>query len=179
MIERIIIAGSGGQGIMLMGKILAEAAMLDNLHVTWFPTYGAEVRGGAAYCMVIISSEDIPSPYIEKADTLIAMNEASLLKFRHRLRSRGLLLMNSSLISKSIKTNASLKVYAFPFTEAASRLGNIRVANMVALGIYIAKRGIFNKQIILSIIERIAPAQKRDLIEVNRQALEEGMRLVR
>ena len=75
MVEKIIIAGSGGQGIMLLGKVTAQAGLRKGYHVSWFPTYGAEVRGGAAHCMVIISSDEIPSPYINKADTLIIMNE--------------------------------------------------------------------------------------------------------
>jgi 2-oxoglutarate ferredoxin oxidoreductase subunit gamma len=86
MVEKIIIAGAGGQGIMLMGRMLAEAAMREDKFVTWMPSYGAAVRGGTAYCMVTISDEEISSPYIEKADTLIVMNNPSLKKFRNRVK---------------------------------------------------------------------------------------------
>ena len=87
MIERIIIAGAGGQGIMLLGKIISQAALKEGFNVIYFPTYGAEVRGGTAYCMVTISSDEIPSPYIDKADTLVVMNEPSLLRFKSRIKS--------------------------------------------------------------------------------------------
>ena len=195
MIERIIIAGAGGQGIMLFGKVLAGAALRGGFKVTWFPTYGAEVRGGAAHCMVIISSEDIPSPYIDKADTLIVMNELSLLKFKQRIKNKGLLLINSSLvnpvrntysygrdkISNGVnlnRTKYSNNIY-LPFTEIAIKLGNIKVANMIALGAYIAKNGIFTKQVAFTAIEEIAPAEKKGLIEINKQAIEEGIKLAK
>ncbi len=179
MIEEIIIAGSGGQGIMLMGKVLATAALRKGMNVTWFPTYGAEVRGGAAYCMVKVSSGDIPSPYIDKADTLIIMNDLSFSKFKQRVKNKGLLLINSSVVnSGKIKHRASsVKQILLPFTEAAIELGNIRVANMVALGAYIAKKEILSKQIVLAAIEEIAPVEKKSLIEINKQAIEKGMEL--
>jgi 2-oxoglutarate ferredoxin oxidoreductase subunit gamma len=98
MMEKIIIAGAGGQGIMLLGRVLAEAAMRENKYVTWLPSYGAEVRGGTAYCMVVISHKEIGSPYIEEADTLIIMNNPSLEKFKDRIKKQGLLILNSSLV---------------------------------------------------------------------------------
>jgi 2-oxoglutarate ferredoxin oxidoreductase subunit gamma len=179
MIEQIIIAGSGGQGIMLLGKVLAQMGLRMGLNITWFPSYGAEVRGGAAHCMVIISSEDIPSPYINKSDSLIIMNEPSLLKFKQRAKSKGLLLINSSLLKPEVikqKAAGANRVY-LSFTETAIKLGNIKVANTVALGAYIAKRGIFSKQIAFTAIEEIAPKEKKGLIEINKQAIEQGMRL--
>ena len=190
MIERIIIAGSGGQGIMLLGKIIAQASLNKGYQVSWFPTYGAEVRGGTAYCMVIISSEDIPSPYIDRPDTLIIMNQPSLLRFKHRIKNKGLLLINSSLISSAFKISFSHKdregsrkaetnyIY-LPFTDTAISLGNIKVANMVALGTYIARKDILNKKVVFDAIEEIAPEEKRNLIEINKKAIEEGMRLVK
>ena len=99
MTEKIIIAGSGGQGVMLLGKILAETAMQENKFVTWLPAYGAEVRGGTSHCMVIISDKEIGSPYVDKADTLIIMNQPSLERFKERRAPQGLLLINSSLAS--------------------------------------------------------------------------------
>jgi len=181
MIEKIIIAGAGGQGVMLLGKVLANAALKDNLNVTWLPSYGAEVRWGAAHCMVIISSGDIPSPYIDKADTLIIMNEPSLLKFKQRIKNKGLLLINSSLISPNIIKHISpnIRQICLPFTEAAVKLGNIKVANMIALGSYIARKKIFSKQTVFKVIEEIVPAEKKSLIEINKQALLTGIELIR
>jgi 2-oxoglutarate ferredoxin oxidoreductase subunit gamma len=177
--EQIIIAGAGGQGIMLLGKVIAQAALGEGLNVTWFPAYGAEVRGGTANCTVIISSFEIPSPRIDKADTLIIMNEPSLFKFKYRIKDKGLILINSSLAGANIinyKT-AGIVQLNLPFTELAAKLGNIRVANMIALGAYITKREIFSKQGVFDAIEAIAPAEKKDLVAINKQAIEEGRRL--
>ena len=134
MTERIIIAGAGGQGIMLLGKILATSIMEENKFVTWLPSYGAEVRGGTAHCLVVVSDEEIGSPYIKEADALIVMNSPSLMKFKGRLKNKGLLIANSSLVDNI--TDKKFTVLNFPFTDIASNLGNIRIANMVALGVY-------------------------------------------
>ncbi len=192
MIERIIIAGAGGQGIMLMGKVLTAAGLENGYRVSLLPTYGAEVRGGAACCMVNISSEDIPFPYINKADSLIIMNVLSLLKFKQRVKNKGLLLINSSLINNNTLSQISAgqmqipadivgkcaRIRALPFTETAIALGNIKVANMVALGAYITQKGIVAKQVIFSAMEEFAPREKKGLLEINRQAIEKGMGLV-
>jgi 2-oxoglutarate ferredoxin oxidoreductase subunit gamma len=172
MIERIIIAGAGGQGVMLLGKVLAEAALREDKFVTWFPCYGAEVRGGTAYCMVVVSDREIASPYIEKADTLIIMNAPSWEKFKQRIKDKGLLIVNSSLVSQGLRACSG------PFTDIASCLGNIRVANMVALGYYLAKKKLLKIETALGVIEEIAPADKKDLIAINKKAIEEGVKLV-
>ncbi len=176
MTERIIIAGSGGQGVMLLGKILAEAAMKENKYVTWLPAYGAEVRGGTAYCMTIISEEEIGSPYINTADTLIIMNDASLEKFQMRLKKNGLLIINTSLVQNkdiAITTN----IIKYPFSDIAADLGNIKTANMLALGAYLTIKKTVDFKNVLATIEGIAPTDKRNLIEINKQALVKGMEL--
>jgi 2-oxoglutarate ferredoxin oxidoreductase subunit gamma len=175
MTEKIIIAGSGGQGIMLLGKVLAAAAMKENQFVTCLPSYGAEVRGGTAHCMVIVSDNEIGSPFIDKADTLIIMNRPSLDKFKNRLKNKGLLIVNSSLANEPDYKNA--RIFKYSFTEIAIRLGNIRVANMVALGSLLAKKKIVNLKSILKVIEEFAPKARSDLIEINKKALEEGIKL--
>jgi 2-oxoglutarate ferredoxin oxidoreductase subunit gamma len=175
MIERIIIAGSGGQGIMLLGKVLAQSAMKENKYVTWIPSYGAEVRGGTAHCMVVISDSKIGSPYVEKADTLIIMNAPSLDKFKERIENKGLLIVNSSLAKQ--ETGKKVRGVKFPFTDIAIKLGNIRIANMVALGCFIAQKKTVDLKSVSSVIEEIAPADKKGLIEINQQALKEGMKL--
>ena len=124
MTERIIIAGAGGQGIMLLGKILAQAAMRQDKFVTWLPSYGAEVRGGTAHCMVIISNTEIGSPYIDKADALIIMNQPSLERFKAKLKNKGLLIVNSSLAGRVNYQN--MRISQFPFTDIAIKLGNIK-----------------------------------------------------
>lgn len=172
MMERIIIAGAGGQGIMLLGKVLAVAAMKEKRYVTWLPSYGAEVRGGTAHCMVIISDQEISSPYIDKADSLIIMNRPSLEKFKSRIKNRGLLFLNSSLVSGKGYRNA--RTNKFPFTEVAVKLGNIRVANMIALGAFIAKKNPVSLESAKAAVSDIAPAHKKHLIDINLKALKEG-----
>lgn len=173
MTEKVIIAGAGGQGIMLLGKILAEAAMREERFVTWLPAYGAEVRGGTAYCMVVISDTRIGSPFIACADTLIIMNNPSLLKFRGRLKAQGLLIVNGSLIARNAKVPQA--AYQCPFTEQAIALGNIKVANMIALGFYIGKKGVVKPDTVREVITASAPAGRHELIAINHQALKEGI----
>src|SRR3989338_8002586 len=175
MTERIIIAGSGGQGIMLLGKVLSKAAMHENKFVTWLPAYGAEVRGGTSHCMVVISDKEIGSPYVEKADAMIIMNGPSLAKFKNRIKERGLLIINSSLAPKY--KNAKLNILQRPFTDIAIGLGNIKIANMVALGCFLAKKKVVDLKSVSEAIFRIAPADKSALIGINKKALEEGARL--
>ncbi len=178
MTEKIIIAGSGGQGIMLLGKVLAQAALRENKFVSWFPSYGAEVRGGAAYCMVVISDEEIAFPYVQEADTLIIMNQPSLTKFEKRVCQGGLLMLNSSLI-KIAQVNSGVKIFKGPFTDLAIELGNIKVANMIALGSFIASKKSVKVQTIIETIEEIAPSNKKELIEINKEALQTGIGLIK
>ena len=175
MTERLIIAGSGGQGVMLLGKILAEACMREGKFVTWLPSYGAEVRGGTSHCMIVISDKEIGSPYVERADTLIIMNAPSLERFKSRIKEGGAIILNSSLAPPY--TNKNLEILAHPFTDIALSLGNIKVANMVALGCFIARKQAVSINSVSDLIEDIAPEGKRGLIEINKQALAEGARL--
>ena len=175
MTEKIIISGAGGQGVMLLGKVLAEAAMREKKSVTWLPAYGAEVRGGTAYCMVIISDTEIGSPFIDIADTLIIMNSPSLERFKSRISAKGLLITNSSLAPRYAQ--GKLKVLHHAFTDIALKLGNIKVANMVALGAYLAQKKIVSSDTVLKVFQDIAPQGKKELIEINAQALKEGARL--
>jgi 2-oxoglutarate ferredoxin oxidoreductase subunit gamma len=175
MKENIIVSGSGGQGIMLLGKIMAQAALCEDKFVTWLPSYGAEVRGGTAHCMVIISDEEIGSPYIEKADTLIAMNSPSMARFLGRLKTGGLFLANGSL-SAELKGRLKGALY-FPFSDIALQLGNIKVANMVALGCYLAKKKVIALESVHSAIRELAPSDKKELIGINKEALSCGWRL--
>jgi 2-oxoglutarate ferredoxin oxidoreductase subunit gamma len=172
MIEKIICAGFGGQGIMAMGKVLALSAMHEGKYVTWLPSYGAEVRGGTAHCMVIISDEPIASPYIDKADTLIVMNDPSLKKFKNFVRNKGLLLVNSSL-AECKETSRRLDVVCVPMTEMASKLGLDKMANTVGIGAYLGKKKIISLgSMEKSIVEVLSHREK--LIAINKRALEEG-----
>jgi len=178
MTEKIIIAGAGGQGIMLLGKVLAEAALREDKYISWFPAYGAAVRGGTANCMVVISEEEIPSPYIEKANTLIIMNQPSWEKFKNRITPKGLFILNSSLIECDSEYKDT-QILKHPFTELAVQLGNIKVANMIALGALIAKKKMVRLQTVIEAIEAIAPAEKKGLIDINKKALRTGIELIK
>ena len=175
MIERIIIAGSGGQGVMLLGKVLAEAAMREGKQVTWFPAYGPEVRGGTSHCMVTISDQEIGSPYITQAATLIILNHPSRERFKGKIKHKGLLILNSSLAK--IAASKRLEILQFPFTDIAIKLGNMKVANMVALGCYLAAKEIIQIKNVLEVFKFMAPAGNLKILEINELALAEGARL--
>ncbi|MDI6758290.1 MAG: 2-oxoacid:acceptor oxidoreductase family protein [Candidatus Omnitrophota bacterium] len=175
MLEKIIIAGSGGQGIMLLGKVLAETAMQENKFVTWLPAYGAEVRGGTAYCMVVISDTEIGSPYIDKADTLIIMNSLALEKFKNRIKKNGFMFINTSLIKNNLP--AWQKMLKYPFSDIAKDIGNIKIANMVALGCYLANKKILNKEKIPEVFKIMAPTDKKELVLINQKAFLKGLEL--
>ena len=174
MTEKIIVAGSGGQGIMLLGKVLAESAMAEGKFVTWLPAYGAEVRGGTSHCMIIVSDDEIGSPYIDKTDTLIIMNKPSLGRFSCRLKRGGRMIANSSL---ALPKDTGPGIIKYPFTDMAEGLGNVKVANMIALGCYLRENKAIKMSTVLSVMKKMAPAGRGDLIEVNRKALDMGVNL--
>jgi len=176
MIERVIIAGAGGQGVMLLGKVLAQAAMHQGKFVTWFPAYGPEVRGGTSHCMVIISDRQIGSPHIHKADSVIILNHPSWERFKTRVNDDGLLVFNTSLVKSAEKSKA--KTCGFSFTDIAIKLGNIKVANMVALGCYLGVKKIVEVPAMREVFKSLAPAGNTHILEINNQALEEGVKLV-
>jgi 2-oxoglutarate ferredoxin oxidoreductase subunit gamma len=175
--ERVIIAGFGGQGIMFMGKLLCYAGMMEKKHVTYMPSYGAEVRGGTAYCNVIISSEEIPSPVVSEPTTAIIMNSPSLVKFEPIVSKKGLLIINTSLVTRLVKRK-DIAVIQVAATNIADRLGNTRVANMVALGAFLAMRSVVELSTVMAAVQEVLPGYRQHLVEINRQALLEGKRYV-
>lgn len=177
MTNKIIIAGYGGQGVMLLGKIIAEAAMLEKKFVTWLPAYGAEVRGGTANCMVIVSDQEIGSPLIAEADTLIVFNQPSFGRFKNQVKAKGLILVNSSLVGDTSQAKAVIE--KIPFTDTAFKLGSIKAANMVGLGAFVAKTGLVRVKTVLKVIETMVPRDKTELLRQNIAALNEGMGLVK
>jgi len=176
MTEKVFIAGSGGQGIMVLGKALCVAAMLEHKYVTWLPAYGPEVRGGAAHCSVIVSDKEIGSPCIAQPDTVIAMNALSLERFKSRIKKNGLVIINSSLANLDIKESTA-KILRFPFTDIASALGNVKVANIVILGCYLAQKKMISMNSAIKAIHELAPRGRQDLVEINLKALYTGKEL--
>lgn len=172
---RIIIAGAGGQGIMLMGKILAEAAMREGRNVTYLPAYGAEVRGGTANCMIVVSGKEIGSPLVSLADFILVMNEPSFIRFSGKLAPKGRIFVNSSLVKTPV---ADKRAEMLPFTEIAIKAGNLKAANMAALGSFCAGTGVVSINTVEKIIEEMIPADKKELAVLNKKVLAEGTALI-
>lgn len=175
MREEIICAGFGGQGIMLLGKVIARAALKENKHTTWIPSYGAAMRGGAAFCTVVIADKEIASPYVDQCDTLFVFNQPSWNRFKSRVKKGGLVLLNSTLI-KDEAAPQGIKVCKIPFTAIAASLGEVRVANMVALGAFLKERNILKRKTVFEVFSELAPKDKLRLIDVNKKAVEKGYR---
>jgi 2-oxoglutarate ferredoxin oxidoreductase subunit gamma len=172
--EEIIIAGFGGQGIILAGRLLAQTAMKAGKEVTYMPSYGAEVRGGTANCMVIIADEPIASPLVNKPDSLIAMNKASLNKFAPRLKNGGLLIMNSSLIDTRPQLDDEIEIIEVPTDEIAVELGNKKIANMVAIGAYLQKRGTLSPDEAAACLAETIAKRYHNTLPANTKALHRG-----
>jgi len=177
--EEIIIAGFGGQGILLAGKVLAQTAMMAGMEVTYMPSYGAEVRGGTANCMVTLSDEPIACPVVDRCDTLIVMNKASLSKFGPRVKDGGLVILNSSLIDTDPALGSGIEVIPVPADGLAVELGSVRSANMVALGVYLAKRGHLRLEQAAEALPKMLAARHHGMLEVNISAMKRGAEFVR
>ncbi|MCL2548649.1 MAG: 2-oxoacid:acceptor oxidoreductase family protein [Symbiobacteriaceae bacterium] len=176
MIHEIIMAGFGGQGIMLMGQLLTEAGMNSGKQVTWMPSYGPEMRGGTANCSVMLSDDPIGSLVAVNPTAAILMNIQSYDKFEPAVRPGGLLLVNTSLITKTTLRN-DIKQVLVPANEIAAELGDNRVANMVMLGAFIQASEAVSLDSIMYALEKKLPEHRRNLLPMNRQALERGMAL--
>lgn len=165
--EEIIFAGFGGQGILTMGKFLAYAGMDSGLNVSWLPSYGAEMRGGTANCCVIITEDEIGSPVVTKADSVVVMNKPSLEKFEPYLKKGGLLIMDSDLIDIEPKRK-DIKIIKITAQTIALRLGSNTISNMVLLGALIQNTNIVSLDILLSALKQHG---KEKYFEINKQAL--------
>lgn len=172
--ERIIIAGFGGQGVLMLGKLLAAAGMAEGRQVTWLPSYGPEMRGGTANCHVIISDEEIGAPIVSEATGLIAMNLPSLDRFEASVVPGGWLLLNSSLVPRG-PVRRDLRALTIPVNEIAQRQGSARVANVVMLGACLALCHPVGRTSVAAAIEEVLGAGKRHLLEINLNALEAGL----
>ena len=171
----ILVAGFGGQGILLLGQLLGYAATKSGLNATYYPAYGPEQRGGTASCSVIISDGEIGSPVVTAGGTLIALNEPSLVKYMPRVNPGGTILLNSSLIKTEIHRQ-DLVVVHVPANEIAINLGSDKIANMVMLGAYIGAAGILSKdRVEQTIVEKLA--KKQELLEMNLAAFRAGLLL--
>jgi 2-oxoglutarate ferredoxin oxidoreductase subunit gamma len=172
MLERILIAGSGGQGIILLGKLLARLATESIPHVTFFPSYGAEVRGGTSNCQIILSSDEIASPVAEQFDSLLIMNQQSAARFLPGLAPAGLAVFNESLCHPA----NDKRVAPVKATEIADRLGNVRAANFVMLGAWFKRKPVLPQAAIERQIRDSFADAKAALIELNLKAFQTGLK---
>ncbi len=176
--EKVIVAGFGGQGVMLMGQILSYCATYKNINTLWFPSYGPETRGGTANCSVTISENSVNSPVISTPDSIIIMNKPSLAKFMPKLKKDGNLFINTSLVV-DLEYRDDVNVYEIPVNDLALKLGNLKVANMIMIGAYLEVTKIFTNEEIIEIIKKKFTGSKAALIEINKQALETGRQAVK
>jgi 2-oxoglutarate ferredoxin oxidoreductase subunit gamma len=173
--EKIIIAGFGGQGVLSLGQIIAYAAMYEDKAVTWLPSYGPEMRGGTANCSVVVDDETVASPIIAVPDCLIAMNKPSLDKFIKNVKKGGLVLVNSSLITEKVERDDVAVCYV-DANKLAHEAGNDKTANLVVLGAYIKNSKLFEKEVMIKTIEKVF-ANKPKFIPNNIKAFELGYNL--
>ncbi len=172
MQKEVMFAGFGGQGILLIGDILAHAAMEEGFEVAWIPSYGPEMRGGTAYCLVVISDQAIGSPIIRNPMHLVAMNRPSLEKFAPQIKPNGVVVINSSLISVGSERD-DVDELLIPANDIAKEIGNVKVANIVALAAFVARSKIVDFDVVRECVKSKFAGVKK-LIPINLEALEQG-----
>ena len=178
MVERNIFAGFGGQGVLLMGQLLAAAGMMEGKNTSWIPSYGPEMRGGTANCSVMLSDQEIDSPLVTRPTSLIVMNRPSLEKFESKVVPGGSIFVNSSMIDISV-SRSDVNAYYIPCSELAAELGNTKVSNMVMLGAYLGKSGCVEIESVLKALLEKLGERKANLIPINREALQKGASCIR
>lgn len=177
MEKNFIIAGFGGQGVLLAGTILANSFMLAGKNVTWYPCYGAEMRGGTVNCEIVVSDTEVSSVHKKDTDYALVLNQQSFDKFVQRVKAGGTIVANSSLVEK-IKPRNDINYVFVPIGELANSLGSVKVANMVALGALSSVVDIVNKEFLALGFEKVMGDKKKDLLPLNKKALETGFETV-
>ena len=178
MTKEFIFAGFGGQGMLLIGKFMAMACMLDGKHVSWLPSYGPEMRGGTANCSVIVSDKDVASPLVDKADVIVAMNLPSLDKFEAKVKPGGLLVINSSIIERK-STRDDITVVYCDANRIAESVNNPKGANVAILGAMLEKEPIVDLDKMTEAIRIELGERKARFLEGNKKALLAGMEAAR
>ena len=173
MEKNFIIAGFGGQGVLLAGEVLANAFMLDNKNVTWYPCYGAEMRGGTVNCEIVMSDEEVSSVNKKDADFIIVLSQASFDKFEPKVKKGGCLIVNTSLAEK-VQNRDDIKYVFAPISQMAEKLGNVKMANMLALGMLLRTGGFLNVDILEKALDVVLPPHRKNLLPLNENAMEMG-----
>ena len=171
--QDVIIAGFGGQGVMLIGNLLAQAGMEYGLEVSFIPVYGAEMRGGTANCTVVLDKHPIGAPLVREPLSTIVLNEPSLAKFQPRLSPHGVQVVNTSLVEAEL-VDAARHSVCIPANDMAHNLGNVKLANMVALGAWLKATAALPLVVVQEALKRVVNAHYANLIPVNARALEAG-----
>ncbi len=174
MNEKIIFAGFGGQGVMLMGQLLTYSGMNAGKEVSWLPSYGPEMRGGTANCHVIVSDKPISSPIITKATSVIIMNNPSLGKFEPLVIPSGDVFVNSSLVDQEAARD-DVNVYKIPANRLAIEIGSDKTANMIMLGAYLEKHPVVTTDMLKAVMEKTMQGQKSAFIAMNIKGITAGM----
>ena len=177
MTHELLFAGFGGQGVLSMGMTLTYAGLLEGKEVSWMPSYGPEMRGGTANCIVIISDKPISSPIVTRFDAVIALNQPSLDKFEKAVKPNGTLLYDSSatIIPPS---RTDITVVPVPVEDEVLKLKNSKVKNMIMLGAFLSVCQVVSRSSVLKALTQVLPERYHHLIDVNRQALERGETVV-
>jgi 2-oxoglutarate ferredoxin oxidoreductase subunit gamma len=173
MQKEIIIAGFGGQGVLFSGQLLAYAAMDQDLHVTWIPSYGPEMRGGTANCTVVISDQEIGSPMVSRPSAVIAMNRPSLDKYESKVKENGVLVVNKSMIDREIN-RSGIRVVLVPGNEIAEELGDRRMTNMVLIGALLANLDVLPLSALEKALKEHLPERHHKLLPLNLEAIKRG-----
>ncbi len=177
MMDRVILAGFGGQGVMFLGKVLAYAGMGADLDLCWIPSYGPEMRGGTANCSVILSDEEINSPVFAQADAAIVLNKPAYDKFASRVKPGGVLVVNSSLAKLDVVRD-DITIIEIPATDIANELGNTSIANMVCLGALLPSMKLVDEAKIEKAMNKLTK-KKPELLETNISAINKGIAFVK
>ncbi len=172
--KQVLFAGFGGQGVLSMGQFLTHAAMGAGKNVSWVPSYGAEMRGGTANCLVTIADEEISSPVTENPMMAVIMNRPSLDKFENKIQPNGTIVLNSSLVDRK-PARDDLTVLELPVNKLAEEINNPRGANMILLGAYLEKTGVVEIEQVLEIFENIFKGKKQSVIDKNKEAFLAGV----
>lgn len=178
MKEAVIMAGFGGQGILLIGNMLAYAGLEEGKHVTYMPSYGVEMRGGTANCTVVISDEPIGSPIVGKPESAIVMNLPSLKKFESWIKAGGSLFLNTSLISREQQTRKDINVYPVAANDLAKEIGNARLANMILIGACVEATNIVTQTSLINSLSKVISERNAQFIPKNIKAIKIGAQQV-
>lgn len=178
METQFLIAGFGGQGVLLIGQLLTKAAMHEGKEVSWMPSYGPEMRGGEANCAVVISDEPIGSPLVTEPPFAVILNKPSLKKFVPMMETGGILVYNSSLIDEAPQ-RTDVKAYPIPCNEIAEELGNARTANMVMLGAILQLAPIVSENSAIEALKDAFGQEKAHLLPINQRAIKAGAAAVK